>query len=558
MELLVPLAVLFALFFVISPLATWLRLGEVQGVRFEPFDSSRHTAPPEVAAFLRDNIAALASEQFEQVGDLVHRKATSIKLTTRVALLRHPHGAIATIAVVYTDQGSALPYVEFTAVLSGGRVFDVNNSASINIFAPRPGHDVYRFPGVRDPLRLYRVFQALLRRRFGSASLVERDLSDPARFLAEVSDQEYAAQMAAGYYRFNDATRSYRPTLRGAFLMTWKMLPPFKQLAQAKIRDRARRMLRDLQIEGVDRRPVATVKSVAPSKGEDERAKSTPLEWVIFLGSLGLLFAGMFLIQRWTHNPILSVAPFFGVGPLALWFWIRKSMVARVRASGGDDVAVARARSSANRAMAPLAALSFVALGLMGYNEYKAGLPDLVVPSDFDGAKLALAQLTGKPVTRLEGHDSVYVVRVRTRWTNRYLSAAVPKFAAQHFFLSRFDRKFRSFKGDTSTLRLVLLPVLDPYEVLRLVGTHGAEDGQSSDDIAEGLRALNAAEPFEFRNIGTDWVRGAFTDSVVDAHRVSQRFAALCPRALNEDFHGDVARLEQAITETQTFVCRWK
>jgi hypothetical protein len=558
MELLWLLAVVFALFFVLTPLAMLLRLGDEQGMQFDPFDPSRHKTPPEVAAFLRDNIAALSSEQFQPVGDVVRRKDTGVRLTTRVALLRHSHGEIATIAVIYSDQGSAIPYVEFTAQLSGGRIFDVNNSSSIPVFAPRPGHDVYRFPEVRDPIRLYRIFQALLRRRFGSASLVDRDLSDPGRFLADVADKEYAAQMATGYYRFSEATRSYRPTLRGAFLMSWKMLPPFKQIAKAGIRARARRTLRDLRMEGTDSRPIATVRSVAPAKNADEPVKSTPLDWVILVGGMGLLFAGMFFVQRWTHSATLAVAFFLGVGPLGLWLWIRKSMTARVRAQGGDDVAVARARSNANRSMAPLGAVSLLALGLMGYSEYQAGLPNLMVPSDFDGAVQSLAQLTGKPVTQLEGNDSVYVVRVRLRWVNRYLSAAVPKFAAQHFFMSRFDRKFRSFRGDTSTVRLVLVPVLEPYDVLRLVGTRGAVDGQTPDEIAEGLRALHAAAPFEFRNIGTDWVRGAFTDSVVDPHRVSQRFNALCPRVLTEDFHGDVALLEQAIAKTGAFICRWQ
>ena len=53
------LAVLFlvAFFMIVLPLITWLLMGEDSAPRFEPFDGSRHPNPPELAGFIRDNIA---------------------------------------------------------------------------------------------------------------------------------------------------------------------------------------------------------------------------------------------------------------------------------------------------------------------------------------------------------------------------------------------------------------------------------------------------------------------------------------------------------------------
>ncbi len=560
METLPALLALLAVFVVALPLATWLLLGEDAAPRFERFDATRHGNPPEVAAFLRDNIAGLQAEQFHEVADLVRVRGGSLKMVMRVAVLQHPHGETATIAVAYSAQsGTVLPMVEFTAELSGGRVFDVNNSVAVPILAARSGHDVYRLPEVRDPIRLYHIFEILLRRRFGSSTLRQREIAaDPARFLADVIDAEYHGQMEAGYYRFDEGSRRWRPTLRGACLMTWKMLPPFKQLIKAAVRRRARRILREIGMEGRDARPVAAITTVTASADgptSESPPRDSPLEVAIAIGGFALLFVGMFFVQRWTHSRALSIAVFLGVGPIGLWIWMRRTMLARARAAGGDPVALARARSAANRGVLPIVGMGFLVIGLAGYREYTGRLPGLTVPSDFNGAIQALEHVTGRQVTKLEGHDSIYVVTVQTRWANRFLSAAVPKFAAQHFFLSRFDRNFRR---DTSAVRLVLAPVLDPFAVLRLIGTHGEVDGQTTEDIAAGLRTMNAEHPFEFRNIGLDWVRGAFQEKVADPNSVARRLNALCPRVLAEDFHRDMELLERTIGRTGVFICRWQ
>ena len=550
------LAVLFlvAFFMIVLPLITWLRMGEDAAPRFEPFDANKYPNPPEVAAFLRDNVAGLEGAQFRQVADLARTSGGLFLLVTRVVLLQHPEGETATIAMMYSEKtGAALPMVEFTAELPDGRMLDVNNSVTIPIFAPRRGREVYRFPEVRDPLRLHKIYKVLFRRQFGSSTLRQRDIaSDPARFLAEVMDAEHRAQMEAGYYRFDERARRWRPTLRRAFVMTWRMLPPFKQIIKAGVRSRARRALGEIAMDGTDARPVAAVTTVTPQPDTvsgDAPARDRPLDVVLGLGGI--------FVGRWTNNPTIGVAVFLVLAPLGVWLWARWSAAARVRKAGGDAVELARALSMANRGALPLVAMGMLATGLMGYREYQTHLPNLIVPADFDGAVTTLGQLTGHELTKLEGRDRVYVVRVRTRWANRYLGAAVPKFAAQGFFMSRFDRNFRAMRRDTSTVRLVLVPVLDPFAVVSRIGTQGQHDGEATEDIVSGLRALNAAYPFELRNAGEDWVRGAFTSPPSDLGAVIQRLDALCPRLLADDFRGDRARLELELGRAGVFICHW-
>jgi len=73
-----------------------------------------------------------------------------------------------------------------------------------------------------------------------------------------------------------------------------------------------------------------------------------------------------------------------------------------------------------------------------------------------------------------------------------------------------------------------------------------------------GLRALHAEYPFELRNAGTDWVRGAFRGKLSDLSGVARRVSALCPRVLAEDFGGNTAEMERRIGRSGIFICRWR
>ena len=58
-------------------------------------------------------------------------------------------------------------------------------------------------------------------------------------------------QVATGYYR-DDGGGFYRPTIVGAFAMTWGLLPPFKGMRAAKERARAQE-----QLQAAEARPLS-------------------------------------------------------------------------------------------------------------------------------------------------------------------------------------------------------------------------------------------------------------------------------------------------------------
>ena len=113
------------------------------------------------------------------------------------------------------------------------------------------------------------------------------------------------------------------------------------------------------------------------------------------------------------------------------------------------------------------------------------------------------------------------MVTVQSRWANRFLETAHEKFAARGLFLSRFDLNFRN---DSSSVRLLLAPTADPYDVLLLAGTRGESDGPGTAEIAEWLRGFARERPFELR----------------------------------KDFRGNVAALETWVRRSRAFICRWQ
>ena len=63
------------------------------------------------------------------------------------------------------------------------------------------------------------------------------------KWLRDLHDRTVQRQFAAGYYRHDEGAGVYRKTVKGTFLMTWKLLWPWKQIRLAR---HARKLRREL------------------------------------------------------------------------------------------------------------------------------------------------------------------------------------------------------------------------------------------------------------------------------------------------------------------------
>ena len=546
MDLLPGIIGLLAVFVILLPLFVWFTVGEDAAPRFDVFDPARHAAPHEVTAFIHENLAPLIAEGFKLVGDMIRERGT---LTTRVAILQHADGVVGTVVVVSTSQGNAAPMVEFTAELSGGRVFDVNNTGTPPTFAVRPGHDTYRLPQVRDPLRLYRVFQVLLRRRFGSATLHQREIAaDPARFLAQLYDEAHHWQVEAGYYRFDRKANRYRPTLKGAYLMSWGMLPPFGQLRRAAVRRKAGALLRQIGMEGEDQRPVAapaSVTHVEPPPPLVPRQRGTDWPGILLGVGFVLLLGAVVAIGRFVSG-FASLVVFLGGLLLLLWLSER--------------------RHGRGRIVAPFGVFAGIVVGVMGFREYQARRPidreNLSVPADFPGAVAALAHLARTParplvVRTVNGQldtTSGFYVAVRAPRALAVLDSAIRKqFREQGFYLFWWIRR-RGVRGGLD--RVGLYPSADQYAVVRAMQTGGPNVGP--DSIVAWFEALERDYRFKFVTIGPNNIEGRLAVDSASALEVARRFSEFCPDLERSGAVTTEQRATALLSHDGYFQCWWE
>ncbi|HZU37665.1 MAG TPA: hypothetical protein VFA18_17220 [Gemmataceae bacterium] len=102
-------------------------------------------------------------------------------------------------------------------------------------------------PEVRDPRHLYAVHQQVRE----SMMLGKKPLGvgpDPIAFLIARSKENLQQFANGGYFYLDEAGGVYRPTWKGAFLMTWRLLPPIRPFYVAWRRRRTRKLLRHLGI----------------------------------------------------------------------------------------------------------------------------------------------------------------------------------------------------------------------------------------------------------------------------------------------------------------------
>ena len=222
----------------------------------ENFDPAVHTVPESTAVALQESESTLMSCGFTKVGD--YFQPSSMKsMTTRVGLFERPATRQRAIIVgMYgTDEQAKLMmhYVEVCAEYADGRSLLANNSPLLGCYAPVAGKTVERFPDVRDPGRLVRLHEGLMQQRAAVEEAQELEQGiDGAQYLVDSMLREFSDQVAAGYLQLDESANAYRPTIKGALLMTWKMVAPISTIRMRRARKRAAQLIEQLGVTGPD------------------------------------------------------------------------------------------------------------------------------------------------------------------------------------------------------------------------------------------------------------------------------------------------------------------
>lgn len=174
--------------------------------------------------FFNQNTNDLEREGFSVVGDAVQSGFVP-NVTTYIRLLvnrKAGDSVMCTWAETKVgDTKKTHKYVEFCTEFSSNKEINTNNSSMPSAFKNIPEKRLLQFPQIQDIHQLYEMHKqetAKFDDRFTS-----RILPPPGREIEHLSSsmtKDLDRQVKTGYLSFDRSASVYRPTFKGAFLMT--------------------------------------------------------------------------------------------------------------------------------------------------------------------------------------------------------------------------------------------------------------------------------------------------------------------------------------------------
>lgn len=205
--------------------------------------------PPDVVAFMAPTEAVLREHGFYAVTLL--RSAGDVPGVTADVML-FVHVSSGDKAMVAFVRGGPLitPTVSVETAFADGYAIVTTNFADAGTFPHDPRKHRLAIPGLVDVALLCEIHR---RRRASLAPARLEPVLPPEGREAEEQEREDAEECArvaaAGYYALDADGVRYRPTFKGAYLMTWKLMWPVSALRRRAKRRTARRELAALGLD---------------------------------------------------------------------------------------------------------------------------------------------------------------------------------------------------------------------------------------------------------------------------------------------------------------------
>lgn len=246
------IVVLVSLPYLLGPLLIYATMRYRVPAEVVVIDPTQEPLPEDVRAYFHETYQALSGLGFELVA-VLGLPSLLPHIRTILALYRNDETldlAMSTFMVATGKVSIRNQYVEFYRRYSDGVCILTNNTPQLGSFPPLPDNYIYQFWDIKDLDRLFALhrFLAAKHRRSGHAiSRLDTDFNgDPVRFIAEgVLGETFAAQVPSGYIKPHPG--GYRPTFKGAVIMTWQELWPAKMVRRTRRRGQAQEVQREFE-----------------------------------------------------------------------------------------------------------------------------------------------------------------------------------------------------------------------------------------------------------------------------------------------------------------------
>jgi hypothetical protein len=203
-----------------------------------------------IAKFLMTRAKALFEVGFEEP-TLVRLPDPVPNVSGYLIMLVNRHSGDKAMVTALVGHGPApiqTCYVEFSTRFKNGDVFNTMNSKELNAFPPAPQTVRTQTPSVTDPVELFHLHTFVMNKHDASGKKVLYEPGAALDYLVEYAFiKMYDIQVKRGWLSYDRVHDCYQPTIKGAYLICWGLMQPFKALRYAALRRREKAILEEFE-----------------------------------------------------------------------------------------------------------------------------------------------------------------------------------------------------------------------------------------------------------------------------------------------------------------------
>jgi len=235
------------------PLLIYLTFKNEAKATLQPFAPQDQTLPHLVREHFKNACDELMPLGFEYIAGMRLPQMADNVMAILIVLVNREAGDAAAAISIYAKSDEVwdlqTSYVEYSTRFRSGITINTQNSTALSAFPPAEDSLNHRFPTVRDARQLYEIHQRLMSTRSADVKVMRLDEEfhgDAVAFVRTALHVEMLEAAKAGYLYLTSDEKHFRATVKGAWLMTWKELFPFKQIRRALSDRKAKQQLAEL------------------------------------------------------------------------------------------------------------------------------------------------------------------------------------------------------------------------------------------------------------------------------------------------------------------------
>ncbi len=161
------------------------------------------------------------------------------------ALLQNATLKIWAMVPVLRSKALEVCYVEFSTEFSDREELCTNNSSQLQAFIRTPGKKMFQFPKVNDPGTLLKLHHYLSGIHFRNKTVVMVGRDNALKYLKASITRDFIVQAELGFYYLDKDGEKFRPSWKGAILMTWKLVFPVNIIRKIWLNAKAKKIMKE-------------------------------------------------------------------------------------------------------------------------------------------------------------------------------------------------------------------------------------------------------------------------------------------------------------------------